>query len=114
MEGRRSNRGVVSDAGPIIHLASPRTKLLNYKWMFRNSQILRRNGGSNECQTILALTNASDPSVIRIRLEGLRGPDLALLIKRIWPKIAAQVKRGAMVTVTDSGIRIRHIPLFDV
>jgi hypothetical protein len=42
----------------------------------------------------------------------LRGPDLALLIKRIWPKIEPQVKKGAMVTVTESGIRIRNIPLF--
>ena len=62
--------------------------------------------------TILALTNASTPSVIRIRLEGLRGPDLALLIKKIWPRVEPQVKKGAMVTVTESGIRIRNIPVF--
>lgn len=66
----------------------------------------------SDFHTILALTNASTPSVMRIRLEGLRGPDLASLIKRIWPKIEAQVKKGAMVTVTKSGIRIRNIPLF--
>ena len=66
----------------------------------------------SDFHTILALENASTPSVIRIRLEGLRGPDLALLIKRIWPKIEPQVKKGAMVTITESGIRIRNIPLF--
>lgn len=66
----------------------------------------------SDFHTILALTNASTPSVIRIRLEGLRGPDLALLIKRIWPEIELQVKKGAMVTVTESGIRIKNIPLF--
>jgi len=66
----------------------------------------------SDFHTILALENASTPSVIRIRLEGLRGPDLALLIKRIWAKIEPQVKKGAMVTVTESGIRIRNIPLF--
>jgi len=66
----------------------------------------------SDFHTILALTNASTPSVIRIRLEGLRGPDLALLIKRIWPRIEPQVKKGAMVTVTESGIRIRNIPVF--
>jgi predicted nuclease of predicted toxin-antitoxin system len=66
----------------------------------------------SDFHTILALTNASTPSVIRIRLEGLRGPDLALLIKRIWPRVEPQVKKGAMVTVTESGIRIRNIPLF--
>lgn len=66
----------------------------------------------SDFHTILALENASTPSVIRIRLEGLRGPDLALLIKKIWAKIEPQVKKGAMVTVTESGIRIRNIPLF--
>ena len=66
----------------------------------------------SDFHTILALTNASTPSVIRIRLEGLRGPDLALLIKRIWPRVEPQVKKGAMVTVTESGIRIRNIPVF--
>ena len=66
----------------------------------------------SDFHTILALTNASAPSVIRIRLEGLRGPDLAFLIKKIWPKIEPQLKKGAMVSVTDSGIRIRNIPVF--
>ena len=66
----------------------------------------------SDFHTILALTNAAAPSVIRIRLEGVRGPDLALLIKKIWPKVEAQVKQGAMVSVTDSGIRIRKMPLF--
>ncbi len=66
----------------------------------------------SDFHAILAVSNASTPSVIRIRLEGLRGPDLALLIKRIWPKIEPQVQKGAMVTVTESGIRIRNIPLF--
>jgi predicted nuclease of predicted toxin-antitoxin system len=66
----------------------------------------------SDFHTILALTNASTPSVIRIRLEGLRGPDLALLIKRIWPRVEPQVKKGAMLTVTESGIRIRNIPVF--
>jgi predicted nuclease of predicted toxin-antitoxin system len=67
----------------------------------------------SDFHTILAVTNASSPSVIRIRLEGLRGPDLALLIKRIWPKVEPQLKKGAMVTVSESAIRIRNIPVFD-
>ena len=66
----------------------------------------------SDFHTILALENASTPSVIRIRLEGLKGPDLALIIKRIWTQIEPQIKKGAMVTVTESGIRIRNMPVF--
>ena len=67
----------------------------------------------SDFHTILAVTNASSPSVIRIRLEGLRGPDFALLIRRIWPKVEPQLKKGAMVTVSESAIRIRNIPVSD-
>lgn len=66
----------------------------------------------SDFHTILALTNAPKPSVVRIRLEGLRGNDLAALIKKIWPKIENHLEGGAMVSVNDSGIRIRNIPLF--
>ncbi|EFK11607.1 toxin-antitoxin system, toxin component, PIN family [delta proteobacterium NaphS2] len=66
----------------------------------------------SDFHTILALTNASEPSVIRIRMEGLKGNDLAALINKIWPKIDRHIKDGAMVTVNESGIRIRNIPLF--
>jgi predicted nuclease of predicted toxin-antitoxin system len=66
----------------------------------------------SDFHTILALTNASTPSVIRIRLEGMKGPELAHLIRKLTPRIAPQLKKGAMVSVSDSGIRIRTIPLF--
>lgn len=66
----------------------------------------------SDFHTIIALKNASKPSVVRIRLEGLRGNDLAALIKKIWPKIENHLEAGAMVSVNDTGIRIRKIPLF--
>lgn len=61
--------------------------------------------------TILALENASGPSVIRIRLEGLRGPDLAALIRRVAKACVADLEGGAMVTVDESGVRVRGLPL---
>ena len=62
---------------------------------------------------ILAVQNAKSPSVVRIRQEGLKGPELANLIETIWPKIREQLESGAMVTVTRKSIRIRNIPLTD-
>ena len=54
---------------------------------------------------------SSAPSVIRIRLEGLKGPELASLIKTIWLKVEVHIRKGAMVSVTEAGIRIKSIPV---
>jgi predicted nuclease of predicted toxin-antitoxin system len=60
---------------------------------------------------ILALENASAPSVIRVRLEGLRGADLAALIHRVVWVCEADLVAGALVTVDDSGVRVRALPV---
>jgi predicted nuclease of predicted toxin-antitoxin system len=65
----------------------------------------------SDFHAFLAVTNANSPSVIRIRIEGLKGPDMAGLIKQIWPKIEFSVKQGAMVTVTKKSIRIHDLLL---
>ena len=65
----------------------------------------------SDFHAILAVENAESPSVIRIRQEGLKGPELAELIMKIWPEIHNILQKGAMITVTESAIRIRQIPL---
>lgn len=60
---------------------------------------------------LLAVANESGPSVVRIRQEGLKGRELASLLLAIWPRIEAQIQRGAMVTVTEKTIRLRNLPL---
>jgi predicted nuclease of predicted toxin-antitoxin system len=61
--------------------------------------------------TILALENAPAPSAIRVRIEGLRGPALVVLIQRVVQVCEADLKAGAMVTVDDSGVRVRALPV---
>ena len=63
---------------------------------------------------ILAVENAREPSVIRIRQEGLRGDELSELIEKVWLKIQSQLETGALVTITEKSIRVRKIPLADV
>ena len=60
---------------------------------------------------ILALENASAPSVIRVRIEGLRGGDLAALIQRVMRVCEDDVVAGAMVTVDAAGVRVRALPV---
>ena len=60
---------------------------------------------------LLALGQATRPSVIRIRQEGLKAEDIVQLLTRICPKIANQVLQGALVTVTEKRLRIRQLPV---
>ncbi len=61
--------------------------------------------------SLLALAGATTPSVIRIRLEGLRGEELSSLLQTVLPQCEADLRLGAAVTVQVGRIRIRHLPL---
>ena len=60
---------------------------------------------------LLAISGASKPSVIRIRREGLRGPEAAILIAQLLEQLAEQLEAGAMVTVTERAVRLHRLPL---
>ena len=63
--------------------------------------------------SILAVSAANGPSVVRVRREGLRGPALASLLKRVWDEVGDAIAGGAAVTVTDRAVRVRRLPLGD-
>ena len=60
---------------------------------------------------LIALTGAMHPSVIRIRIEGLRGDALAHLIQEVLQFCRDDLIRGALVSVQERGIRVRRLPL---
>ena len=59
----------------------------------------------------LALSRAAAPSVIRIRIEGLKAERLAALLRSVLEQCSDDLKSGAMITVTESGTRVRRLPL---
>lgn len=61
--------------------------------------------------TLLALSNATSPSVVRIRIQGLRAVELALLVERILSLCPQDLSAGAMVTVDEHSVRVRLLPL---
>src|SRR5215469_10579082 len=61
--------------------------------------------------TLLALSGRTEPSVVRIRIEGLRGEALAELLFRVLQICSDELLKGAMVSVTENGIRIRRLPV---
>ena len=60
---------------------------------------------------LLAVSGAIAPSVVRLRLEGLKGNELADLLVRVWERAGAALARGAIATVTPASIRIKELPI---
>ena len=84
-----------------------------------DSEILRRGREETRvCITLdrdfhahLARASAMEPSVILLRIEGLKGPDLRDLLVELWPQIEHARSGGVAVAVTETAIRIRRLPL---
>ena len=61
--------------------------------------------------TLLALSGATAPSVIRLRIEGLRGEETAALLQEIVTQFDEDLEQGAAVTVQEGRVRVRRLPL---
>ena len=60
---------------------------------------------------LLAISGATSPSVIRIRIEGLKGKTATNLIRTVLMQCEGDLKQGAVATVERGRIRIRRLPL---
>ncbi|MFH0980982.1 MAG: DUF5615 family PIN-like protein [Planctomycetota bacterium] len=60
---------------------------------------------------IIALSGATKPSVIRVRIEGVRGPELSEIIMRTIQKCETELRTGAIVSVGPRRLRLRRLPL---
>ena len=60
---------------------------------------------------LLALTAATTPSVIRIRIEGLRADALAALLQSVVSQCTDDLVEGAAVSVQERHLRIRRLPI---
>jgi predicted nuclease of predicted toxin-antitoxin system len=64
--------------------------------------------------TLLALSGMTGPSVVRIRIESLRGEALAKLLFSVLQICSDDLLKGAMVSVTENGVRIHRLPVTTV
>jgi predicted nuclease of predicted toxin-antitoxin system len=60
---------------------------------------------------LLVAHSANSPSVVRIRIEGLRAPQMAAVIQKVVAQTGRDLENGAAVSVTKKSIRIRKLPL---
>jgi predicted nuclease of predicted toxin-antitoxin system len=65
----------------------------------------------SDFHAILALAEARSPSVIRVRSEGLKAPEMARLISQVIELCFADLDEGAAVSVKPDGIRVRRLPM---
>lgn len=61
--------------------------------------------------TLMALSGADKPSVIRVRTEGLRGSELAEVLLAVLESCQADLEAGALISVKEDRIRLRTLPL---
>jgi predicted nuclease of predicted toxin-antitoxin system len=61
--------------------------------------------------SLLALTAANSPSVIRIRIERLRAQALTDLLTTIINTCRDELKQGSALSIESNRIRIRRLPL---
>ena len=60
---------------------------------------------------ILALSGAVTPSAIRIRIEGMNGDQLSALLSHVIGQTRSELESGALVTVTETRVRVRKLPI---
>ena len=65
----------------------------------------------SDFHTLLAKMHAINPSVVRIRIEGLRGKPLAAILQRVLAMTGTELEAGAVVSVTTDRIRVRRLPI---
>lgn len=61
--------------------------------------------------SLLSLSGASSPSVLRIRMQGLKAEQVATLVERVVALASGELSQGAMVTLSDGKIRIKLLPI---
>ncbi len=65
----------------------------------------------SDFHALLATSRAVNPSVVRIRIEGLKGDSLATILQRVLSVAVTDLDAGAVVSVTIDRIRVRRLPI---
>jgi len=65
----------------------------------------------SDFHALLAISGALMPSVIRIRIEGMKGDQVASIIQQVQAVAVSDLAEGSAVTVTARRIAIRRLPL---
>ena len=65
----------------------------------------------SDLHTIVVLSGWKEPSVIRVRIEGLRAEGMARLIAQTIDLCSQDLEEGALVSVEEQRVRVRSLPI---
>lgn len=60
---------------------------------------------------LLALSEAIQPSVVRLRVEGLRAEQFCETLQNVIRLATDDLEKGAMISVREDQIRVRRLPV---
>lgn len=64
-----------------------------------------------DIHALVALSGLTTPSTIRIRVQGLKGPEMARLLSDVLESRRDVLAAGALVTVRAGRLRVRRLPI---
>lgn len=84
-----------------------------------DDEILRRAAAEDrivfthdaDFHALLALSGIDRPSAVRLRIQGLRAEDLSEIIQHLLRMHGEELRTGAVISVTDTRVRVRKLPL---
>lgn len=78
-------------------------------WALENNAIVLTLDA--DFHTILAVSGASGPSVIRLRMQGLAAPEVVELVQNIFAGFETDLKHGSLVTVKTRKTTCHRLPI---
>jgi predicted nuclease of predicted toxin-antitoxin system len=103
-----ANVGIVAEHVGDLGMAAATDDQILDEARRRNSVVVTLDA---EFHQKLAISRATSPSVVRIRIERLKGMQLAAILAQVVSTARAEIVAGAVVSVTPSRIRVRSLPI---
>jgi predicted nuclease of predicted toxin-antitoxin system len=64
-----------------------------------------------DLHALVALSGETAPSTVRIRIQGLKGPEMARILANVIETRRDALAAGALVTVQPGRLRVRRLPI---